>query len=142
MIRFRSIGTAVAAFLLVFATLTSFDSSAQEPGFVAKPILQSPLSGQDNLEVIIVAITIAPGSSNGRHTHHGDCYGTVIEGTVELRADGREPCQVSAGEAFHFPRGEIHQFRNVSDKPVRIVNTQVIDKGKPRIQPAPQGDCL
>jgi quercetin dioxygenase-like cupin family protein len=138
MICFRSIGTAVAAFLFVCATLTSFASSAEAPGFVAKPILQSHLSGQDNMEVFVIAITIAPGNSNGRHTHHGDCYGSVIEGTVELRGDGREPRQVSAGEAFHFPRGEIHQFRNVSDKPVRIVNTQVLDKGKPRIQPAPQ----
>jgi quercetin dioxygenase-like cupin family protein len=138
MIRIRSIGTAVAAFLFVFATLTSFDSGAQSPGFVFKPILQSSVSGQDNMETFVVAITIAPGGSNARHTHHGDCYGSVIEGTVEIRADGREPRQVLAGEAFHSPRGEIHQFRNVSDKPVRIVNTQVVEKGKPRTQPAPQ----
>ena len=138
MTRFRFIWAAVAEFLLVFGMLNPFDSNAQTPGFVAKPILQSSVSGQDTMEVFVVAISIAPGSSNDRHTHPGDCYGSVIEGTVEIRADGREPRQVLAGEAFHSPRGEIHQFVNVSDKLVRIVNTQVVDKGKPRTQPAPK----
>jgi hypothetical protein len=36
------------------------------------------------------------------------------------------------------PRGAIHELKNVGDTPVRVVNTLVVDKGKPRMQPASQ----
>lgn len=41
-------------------------------------------------------------------------------------------------EAWHNPRGAIHELRNAGDTPVRVVNTLVVDKGKPRMQPVPQ----
>jgi quercetin dioxygenase-like cupin family protein len=81
----------------------------------------------------MLAITIAPGGSSGRHTHPSDCYGTVVEGTVELRVEGREPRRVSAGEAWHNARGAVHELRNVSDSAARVVNTLLVDKGRPRM---------
>lgn len=113
-------------------------SHAQMSGFVAKPLLLSTVERDESKETAMLAITIAPGGSSGRHTHPGDCYGTVVEGSVELRVEGREPRRVSAGEAWHNPRGVIHELRNVGDAPVRVVNTLVVDKGKPRMQPVPQ----
>ena len=113
-------------------------SSAQMSGFVAKPMLQSPVESNESKEAVMLAISIAPGGSSGRHTHPGDCYGTVVEGTVELRIEGREARRVPAGEAWHNPRGVIHELRNVGDTPIRVVNTLVVDKGKPRMQSVPQ----
>jgi quercetin dioxygenase-like cupin family protein len=138
MISFRSIGLAVGSSSLFFAILVAVSSHAQMSGFVAKPLLQSTVERDENKEAALLAITIAPGGASGRHTHPGDCYGTVVEGTVELRVEGREPRRVSAGEAWHNPRGAIHELRNVGDIPVRVVNTLVVDKGKPRMQPVPQ----
>jgi quercetin dioxygenase-like cupin family protein len=106
-------------------------------GFVAKPMLQSSVERDESKETVMLAISIAPGGSSGRHTHPGDCYGTVVEGTVELRVEAREPRRVPAGEAWHNPRGVIHELRNVGDTPIRVVNTLVVDKGKPRMQPVP-----
>jgi quercetin dioxygenase-like cupin family protein len=138
MIPFRSIALAVGSASFFFAILLAVSSDAQMSGFVAKPLLQSTVERDENKEAALLAITIAPGGSSGRHTHPGDCYGTVVEGTVELRVEGREPRRVSAGEAWHNPRGAIHELRNVGDTPVRVVNTLVVDKGKPRMQPVPQ----
>jgi quercetin dioxygenase-like cupin family protein len=138
MSRVRNIGLAVGSSFIVFAILLAVGSPAQMSGFVAKPLLQSTVEGDETKEATMLAITIAPGGSSGRHTHPGDCYGTVFEGTVELRVEGREPRRVSAGEAWHNPRGAIHELRNVGDAPVRVVNTLVVDKGKPRMQPVPQ----
>jgi quercetin dioxygenase-like cupin family protein len=138
MSRFRVIGLAVGTSFLVFATLLPAGSSAQMSGFAAKPLLQSTVEGDEKKEALVLAITIAPDGSSGRHTHPGDCYGTLFEGTIELRVDGREPRRVSAGEAWHNPRGAIHELRNVGTTPVRVVNTLVLDKGKPRMQPVPQ----
>jgi quercetin dioxygenase-like cupin family protein len=113
-------------------------SSAQMSGFVAKPMLHSAVEGNESKEAVMLAISIAPGGSSGRHTHPGDCYGSVVEGTVELRIEGRESRRVPAGEAWHNPRGVIHELRNVGDTPIRVVNTLVVDKGKPRMLPVPQ----
>jgi len=107
-------------------------------GFVAKPMLQSPVESNESKEAVMLAISIAPGGSSGRHTHPGDCYGTVVEGTVELRIEGREARRVPAGEAWHNPRGVIHELRNAGDTPIRVVNTLMVDKGKPRMQSVPQ----
>jgi quercetin dioxygenase-like cupin family protein len=135
---FKAIGLAVGSPLFLFTILLTASSSAQMSGFVAKPLLQSTVEGDETKETAMLAITIAPGGSSGRHTHPGDCYGTVFEGAVELRVDGREPRRVSAGEAWHNPRGAIHELKNVGDTPIRVVNTLVVDKGKPRMQPASQ----
>jgi quercetin dioxygenase-like cupin family protein len=138
MIPFRSIGFAVGSSSLFFAILLPVSSHAQMSGFVAKPLLQSTVERDENKEAAMLAITIAPGGSSGRHTHPGDCYGTVVDGTIELHVEGRDPRRVSVGEAWHNPRGAIHELRNVGDTPVRVVNTLVVDKGKPRMQPVPQ----
>lgn len=122
----------------ISALVVAIPSFGQMSGFAAKPLLQATVEGDENKETVLLAISIAPGGTSGRHTHPGDCYGTVFEGTVELRVDGREPRRVSAGDAWHNARGVVHELRNAGDAPVRVVNTLVIDKGKPRMQPAPQ----
>ena len=43
----------------------------------------------------------------------------------------------AAGEAVHTPRGVVHQWRNTSDKPLRLLTTVVYDKGQPRVQLVP-----
>jgi quercetin dioxygenase-like cupin family protein len=136
--RFGPVSLAVGSSLLLLAILSATRSPAQMSGFAAKPLLQGTVEGDESKEAAMLAITIAPGGSSGRHTHPGDCYGTVVEGTVELRLEGREPRRVSPGEAWHNPRGVVHELRNVGDRPVRVVNTLLVDRGKPRMQPAPQ----
>lgn len=138
MTRFGTVSFAVGSSFLVLALLWAARSPAQMSGFAAKPMLHSTVEGDATKEATMLAITIAPGGSSGRHTHPGDCYGTVVEGTVELRLEGQEPRRVSAGEAWHNPRGAVHELRNSGDRPVRVVNTLLVDKGKPRMQPAPQ----
>jgi quercetin dioxygenase-like cupin family protein len=140
--RFGPVSVAVASSLLVLTILGAARSPAQMSGFAAKPMLQSTVEGAEAKEAVMLAITIAPGGSSGRHTHPGDCYGTVVEGAVELRVEGREPRRVSPGEAWHNPRGVVHELRNVGDGPLRVVNTLLVDKGKPRMQPVQHGHLM
>jgi quercetin dioxygenase-like cupin family protein len=132
--RFVQVGTTVAATLLA----TNRGLRAQMSGFTAKPLLQSTVERDPGKETVLLAITIAPGGSSGRHTHPGDCYGTAVEGSVELQVEGREPRRMSTGEAWHNPRGVVHELRNGGDTPARVVNTLVVDKGVPRMQPVPR----
>ena len=137
MSRFRSLPLASLIAFLVFAMLFAVGLHAQPPGFKATPLLQSTFGDDASKDAVVLAVELAPASSTGRHTHPGDCYGTVVEGIVELHVEGREARWVSVGQAYHNPRGTIHEFRNVGDKPARLVNTMVVDKGKPRMQPVP-----
>jgi quercetin dioxygenase-like cupin family protein len=142
MVRFQSIRLAIGVSAVAVAALLPAGAYSQvtAPGFATKPMLVSPISGDEAREMAIIDVTMAPGAASPRHTHPGDCYGAVIEGTVELRVEGQEPRRFSAGQAWHNPRGPAHEFVNVGATPARLVNTLVVDKGKPRtqIQEAPK----
>jgi quercetin dioxygenase-like cupin family protein len=42
---------------------------------------------------------------------------------------------MSAGESYANPRGTVHSFRNITDSQARLLNTLVVDKGVPPVQP-------
>ena len=139
---FKSIALALGAISLFFAPLlpVTLYGQVKAPGFSTKPMLVSPISDVKGKEIAIINVFMEPGSSSPPHTHPGDCFGALLEGTVELVVEGQEPRRFSAGQAWHNPRGPVHYFTNVGDTPARLVNTLVVDKGKKRtqIQRAPQ----
>ncbi|MCO5107403.1 MAG: cupin domain-containing protein [Burkholderiaceae bacterium] len=107
----------------------------QTPGFTSKPVLVAPITGVEGKELVLISVTLAPGASSPAHTHPGDCYGTVLEGTMELRVAGQEPRRLTAGESYSTLANPVHQFTNVGDTPVRLLNALVVEKGKPRTVP-------
>ena len=80
---------------------------------------------------------IPPGQTSARHSHPGEDFGYLIQGTIELYVDGKPPITVRAGEVFFTERGQIHNARNIGTTTARAVDTYVIDTGKPGITPAP-----
>jgi quercetin dioxygenase-like cupin family protein len=122
---------------IVLLSFVSLDANAQVqiPGVKTKTILKTTPSGDDTKETVISSAEFPPGITLPRHTHPGDDYTVVLQGTLELFVEGREPRQVSAGDAFHVPSGLVHYTRVLGDTPVRIVAIWVIEKGKPPMQP-------
>jgi quercetin dioxygenase-like cupin family protein len=120
---------------LLFTGLISPTARAQAAGMSAKPLIRTTLSDDSTKDSIILNVEFAPGGTTGRHLHHGDEYGMVLQGTLELTAEGRETRRVSAGEAFHNLRGLIHEARNIGDTPARLNIVFIVDKGKPIIEP-------
>jgi len=82
-------------------------------------------------------IEIPPGAVSARHSHPGEDFGYLIEGTVVLQVDGKAPVTLRAGDAFLTERGQIHNARNIGTTTARAVDTYIIDKGKPGVIPAP-----
>lgn len=119
---------------MVLVAIVATDLAAQvtAPGFATKPILASAITGVEGKELVILNVTLEPGASSPRHTHPGDCYGAIIDGELELLVEGQEARRFAAGQAWHNPRGPVHSFRNVGSTPARLLNTLVVDKGKPR----------
>ena len=136
--RNRSCFLSLAFILLCIGLLSlSVDANAQGkiPGVKAATILQTVLSGDDTKQVVITSGEFATGVTLPRHTHPGDDYTVVLQGTLELIVEGREPQRVSAGEAFHVPPGQVNYTRVLGDTPVRIIAFWVVEKGKPAMQP-------
>lgn len=104
--------------------------------FAVTPLLRTQPSGEPTREAVIAHGEFAPGASTGRHTHPGDEYAYVIEGTLELLVDGRETRRVGAGQAYHNPRGLVHETRNAGESIARVASTFVVDRGVPLLQPA------
>jgi quercetin dioxygenase-like cupin family protein len=121
--------------------LTAASALAQQasapalPAVVSKPLIASPLTGDDKKEIVLMSVAIQPAGAVPLHTHPGDCVGSVLEGTVELLVDGQPPRRVAAGDTYANPRGTPHGFRNVGETPARLLNSLVLDKGAPRVQP-------
>lgn len=130
--KFRSFGSLFSVIVAVsLSCLTSPIVCAQAIGVNAKPLLRTTLSGDDSKETIMLSVEFAPGGTTGLHLHNGDEYTFVLQGTLELTAEGRETRRVTAGEAYHNPRGLVHQAKNVGDTPALVRITFIIEKGKP-----------
>jgi quercetin dioxygenase-like cupin family protein len=98
--------------------------------------MEAPISGDETRQASVAWLEFAPGGTNARHTHPGDCYATVIEGSIELRIDGQPARVYKAGEAYNVARGLVHEMQNVGQAPARMVVTFIVDKGKPVRQAA------
>lgn len=122
--------TCLLAALVPLALVFAPGGHAQPQGFKPTPLLRAAVSGDDSKEAVLALAEFAPGGTTGRHTHPGDEYGTVLEGTLELLIDGRDPRRVSAGEAYYTPKGVVHETRNVGAGAAKTSNMFVIDKGK------------
>ena len=134
--RLRAPALRLIAIFLFAAPLKPFFALAQPVGFTGTPLLHAGISGDDTREAIIATAEFAPGGTTGRHTHPGDEYGSVVEGTLEFLVEGRAARRATAGEAFHNPKGVVHETRNVGSGTARVSSTFIIEKGQALVQPA------
>ena len=86
---------------------------------------------------IVILATIPPRSAIGRHSHPGQEVAYVLSGSLQLIFDGEEPRTVSAGETLSTAAGKIHDVKNLTNEPVKIVDFMTVEKGKALGTPAP-----
>jgi len=133
--RFIFVSFASVALCIMLSGFFLENASAQAPVVTSKPLLKTTLSDDTQKETIMASVEFPPGSVLNRHTHPGDELAFVLQGTLEVSAEGRETRRFSTGDVFHNPRGLVHEARNVGDTPVRLAVTFIVDKGKPFFQP-------
>lgn len=128
---------AAAATLAALAALSTFTGliNAQAPGLTRTLVTRGDVSVPGR-EAVIARVEVAPGGVAGWHTHPGDEISYVAEGEATLLIAGQAPRKVAAGEGFVIPAGVVHNARNDSANPVKLVGVYVVDKGQPLATPA------
>jgi quercetin dioxygenase-like cupin family protein len=95
----------------------------------------TPLENDSTRGVEMVSITVPPGAGNEFHRHPGDQWTAVQDGEVTFTIKGQPAVVLKAGDSNYIPRGTVHRQQNLSDKPVRYIVVNILDKGKPVAEP-------
>jgi mannose-6-phosphate isomerase-like protein (cupin superfamily) len=95
-------------------------------------------AGERSVALRAAAVGDLPaGQGNNFHRHPGDQWSAVQEGEVTLTIQGQAPRTLKAGESAYIPRGTVHRNQNLTDKPARTTELNIMDKDKPMIEPVP-----
>jgi quercetin dioxygenase-like cupin family protein len=125
--------------LLLAAALVTFTVAvdAQAPAPAIKRTLLQRFDLAPDREVIVGVAEIPAGMAAGRHTHFGPESGYVLDGSTSLEIEGETPKLLKAGDSYVIPAGKVHDAKAVGDKPVKVIATYIVEKGKPLATPAP-----
>ena len=106
----------------------------QAPGFQASRYFEMPLEKDASRIVRLQSVVMPPGAANQFHRHPGDQWWAVQEGEVTFTVKGQPPRVLKAGEFVYVPRGTVHRNQNLTDKPARAINLNIMDKDKPQTE--------
>lgn len=125
-----------AAFLAaaLFASVGPLTSLAQQSG-IKRTLLQKQDLSVAGREVIMGQAEIPAGASAGKHYHHGEEVGYVLEGESVLEIDGQEPMTLKPGQSYSIPAGKAHDAKASANGPVKVLAVYIVEKGKPLAEP-------
>jgi quercetin dioxygenase-like cupin family protein len=87
-------------------------------------------------EAVMVQVEFPPGSAEIWHSHAGEVFGFLVEGSIEAEADGKPNVTLKAGDHFYVPPGEVHRAVNKSGQTAKADVVFIVEKGKPFSTPA------
>ena len=90
---------AFSAPLFTVMTLLAYSpcAVAQDAPIKRTELHRSDLADVVGKETVIYVADVMPGAVGGRHTHYGDEYVYVLEGTLIVTPDGQAPDHVAKG---------------------------------------------
>lgn len=81
----------------------------------------------------MLTVEYPPGGASTPHRHDAHVFVYVLEGSLVMQVDGREPVTLGPGETFYESPEDVHRVsRNASaTEPVRFLVFFVKEKGRP-----------
>lgn len=115
--------------------------AAAQVNFKATPILQSGAAHgaqiaypkTDSAEVTALILDIGPGGETGRHMHPNPTFVYVLEGAIDVEADGHERQSYKAGDSFLEMLNTWHNGKNTGTAPAKVLVVFVGVRGKPNL---------
>lgn len=108
-------------------------------GFSTQPLLKTGVS-RDNEpiiyptgapEMVSVIGTLAPNGRTALHMHPVPVYVYVLQGTIEVRSEGKPMQRYMSGEAFIETQNHKHQAFNIGKGSAQLLVVFVGEVGKP-----------
>jgi quercetin dioxygenase-like cupin family protein len=119
--------------LAMSAAAISDNAIAQQTG-IKRTVLRS-VDFPPGYTTVTAIVELAPGTCSGRHTHPGFDSGYVMQGDFVLKVDGKPDQTLKAGDSYETQPLVPHDACSVSGN--KLIDTFVIEKGKPLASPAP-----
>jgi quercetin dioxygenase-like cupin family protein len=121
------------------AAVAAWSQQAPAPNPNVKVYYTTPLDKDPSRIVRLQSVTFPPGMGNQFHRHPGDQWTAVQEGeiTLTIKEEGGKatPHTLKVGDSYHIPRGTVHRNQNMTDKPARTIELNIMDKDKPALEP-------
>jgi quercetin dioxygenase-like cupin family protein len=114
---------------------TAFAQQPQ-PGIKRTILQRVDEPGASNYEAVMAIAEIPPGQSSGRHKHPGIELAYILDGSMTVERDGSPATIVKAGDAV-MNKAEVHNAKNTTTKPVKILAVYLVEKGKPMAETVP-----
>ena len=123
----------VATGMVAAAAWSQTPAPAPNPN--VKIYYTTPLENDASRIVRLQSVTIPAKDGNNFHRHPGDQWSAVQEGEVTLTIRGQAPRTLKVGDSAYIPRGTVHRNQNLTDKPARTIELNILDKDKPALEP-------
>jgi quercetin dioxygenase-like cupin family protein len=121
--------------VLLSVTTSASTPPAHAPGATRTVLLRQAISVA-GYEEVMVETEMPVGGREGRHTHPGTMFARVLQGSVLLEDEAKQPCVYKAGDAYFVDAGNVHEGINAGDVPVKILVTFVVKTGEVVTTPA------
>jgi quercetin dioxygenase-like cupin family protein len=124
--------------LATAATFVVATASAQQQTGTRTELMRVPVEGLEGREDVVYTADFAPGAAAPRHSHPGQEFVYVVEGSLILEPDGMAAQTLETGGTATQPAGHVHAARNASaSAPTKVLVFILAEKGKPLVTPAP-----
>jgi len=121
---------------VAFTAFADAQTPAPQPAAGIKRTILHRMDVEGGREVVVAIAEIPAGMAAGRHTHFGPESGVVLEGSSSLEIEGETPRLLKEGDSYAILAGKVHDAKAVGDKPVKVLATYIVEKGKPFATPA------
>jgi quercetin dioxygenase-like cupin family protein len=112
-------------------------ASAQEPTVTRTELMRVAVEGLEGKEGVVYRADFVPGAVAPRHSHPGQEFIYVLEGSLVLESDGMAAQTLKAGETATQPAHHVHMAKNPSaTEPARVLVFMTLEKGEPLVIPA------
>jgi quercetin dioxygenase-like cupin family protein len=96
-------------------------------------LMSRDLADNPGKEVVMLAVTYPPGSSDPVHRHNAHAFVYVLEGSIVMQVKGGKEVTLTPGQTFYEGPDDIHVVgRNASKtNPAKFLVVMLKDKGSP-----------
>ncbi len=131
----KQISLILFTLLLLASHAAAQDAAKPQP----TPLLTQALPDLSGKEVMMITLEFPPGAVATPHRHGAHTFLFVLEGSVVMGSEGKEPVTLNVGQTYYETPTDIHVVsKNASEsEPAKVLVFFVKDEGAPPVTPVP-----